>query len=592
MTARYTRGILAVAGLCTAASFLHAQTAPSLQIVTDSLPPASVGAAYNQQLITTGGVCSSIGSASSTIDSGALPPGLSVTSPPSTEQWSIQGTPSAAGNFNFTVHLTWIHAQVSPFDHNCLDDAVKALTVTVQPNQTLAVDRPQLTTTYHTGHFPPAADTVQLTASSGPAVTFALQSVTDSGGLWLSATAQRFSTPAALTISYSVSGLAAGTYTGRVIVTTGGLAALTIPVTLLVVTDTSIQLQPTPSSLAFFAVAGGPDPPAQSLKITVAGDNVIFQAAVTAAPPNGKWLSVAPSAAATPSTLTVAVTAKDLAAAVYNGTLTLSVAGVPNSSLTIPVTFSLTTPVPVVKPTIAASGVVNAAGLGPAIAPGTWVSLYGTSLSATTRAWRDADFQNGLLPTALDGVSVTIDGKAAAVYFISPLQINVLAPDDTATGLVPVQVKNALGTSDSVLALQQTAAPALFQLRAATANYAAGTHADGSLLAGPALIQQGFAGTAATAGETIVLFGTGFGATQPAISATALVPSPRPLARPEELSVRIGGLDAVIAFAGLISPGVYQFNVVVPQLAAGDQSVVAELRGLLTQTDLLLTISP
>src|ERR1039458_4309574 len=493
MTARYTRGILAVAGLCTAASFLHAQTAPSLQIVTDSLPPASVGAAYNQQLITTGGVCSSIGSASSTIESGALPPGLSVTSPPSTEQWSIQGTPSAAGNFNFTVHLTWIHAQVSPFDHPCRDDAVKALTLAVQPNQTLAVDRPQLTTTYHTGHFPPAADTVQLTASSGPAVTppqlpppyppgpfppaadtvqltassgpavtFALQSVTDSGGAWLSATALRSTTPAALTINYSVTGLGPGTYTGRVIVTTGGLAALTIPVTLLVVTDTSIQLQPTPSSLAFFAVAGGPDPPAQSLKITVAGDNVIFQAAVTAAPPNGKWVSVAPSAAATPSTLTVAVPAKDLAAAVYNGTLPLSVAGVPNSSLTIPVTFSLTTPVPVVKPTIAASGVVNAAGLGPAIAPGTWVSLYGTSLSATTRAWRDAAFQNGLLPTALDGVSVTIDGKAAAVYFISPLQINVLAPDDTATGLVPVQVKNALGTSDSVLALQQTAAPARF----------------------------------------------------------------------------------------------------------------------------------
>src|ERR1035441_2881590 len=147
ITARYTRGILAVAGLCTAASFLHAQTAPSLQIVTDSLPPASVGAAYNQQLITTGGVCSSVGSASSTIDSGALPPGLSVPSPPSTEQWSIQGTPSAAGNFAFTVHLTWIHAQVSPFDHPCRDDVVKALTVTVQPNQTLAVDRPQLTTT-------------------------------------------------------------------------------------------------------------------------------------------------------------------------------------------------------------------------------------------------------------------------------------------------------------------------------------------------------------------------------------------------------------------------------------------------------------
>jgi uncharacterized protein (TIGR03437 family) len=310
---------------------------------------------------------------------------------------------------------------------------------------------------------------------------------------------------------------------------------------------------------------------------------------VSAAPPNGKWLTVAPLAAATPATLTVAVTAKDLSAGVYSGILTIAVGGIPNGSLNIPVTFAIQAQTQTPKPTIAAGGVVNAAGLGNAIAPGTWVSLFGTSLSAITRAWRDADFQNGRLPTSLDGVSVTINGKSAAVAFISPLQINVLAADDTATGLVPVQVKNSLGSSDSVLALEQTAAPALFQLRAATANYAAGAHADGSYLAGPALVQQGIPGTAAKVGETIVLFGTGFGATQPPASATSLVPVPLPL-RPEDVRVRIGGLDAAIAYAGLISPGVYQFNVVVPQLAAGDQLVVAELRGLLTQPDLLLTV--
>jgi uncharacterized protein (TIGR03437 family) len=49
-------------------------------------------------------------------------------------------------------------------------------------------------------------------------------------------------------------------------------------------------------------------------------------------------------------------------------------------------------------------------------------------------------------------------------------------------------------------------------------------------------------------------------------------------------------VDAAIAFAGLISPGVYQFNVVVPDLADGDQPVVAELRGLLTQANLLLPV--
>src|ERR1035438_6993991 len=159
MTARHTRGILAVAGIFAGASWLHAQSTP-LQIVTDSFPFATVGDPYNQQLATTGGLCVSNGSASSTIDAGALPPGLSITSPPSIEQWFLQGTPSAAGNFSFTIHVRWTHTRVSPFQQaDCTEDAVKTVTLTVQdngnpnpnpnpnpiPNQTLAVDRPQIT---------------------------------------------------------------------------------------------------------------------------------------------------------------------------------------------------------------------------------------------------------------------------------------------------------------------------------------------------------------------------------------------------------------------------------------------------------------
>jgi uncharacterized protein (TIGR03437 family) len=591
MTARYTRGVLAVAGLCTAASFLYAQTAPPLQIVTDSLPPASPGVPYNQQLATTGGLCStSNGAASSTIDAGALPPGLAVTSPLSTKQWSLQGTPTLTGTFTFTVHLFWTHNRQTPFDHDCVDDAVKTLTLAVQGNNpsTLIADRSQIVTTWHTGQFPPASDTVQVTAAGSAAVAITVQSVTDSGGPWLSVTPLRATTPAALTISYLVSGLTPGAYTGRVTVTTDTLATLTIPVTLQVVTDTNILLQAAPSSLAFSMVAGSPDPPTQPLKVTVIGANVIFQAIVSSAPPNGKWLTVKPTAALTPATLDVAVTAKDLSPGVYNGIVTLAVGGVANGSFTVSVTFTIQAPAQ--RPTIAAGGVVDAAAGGHAIAPGTWVTLFGTALATTTRAWRDADFVNGRLPTALDGVSVTIDGKPAVVAFISPIQVNVLAADDVATGLVPVQVKNALGTSDSVLALQQTIAPALFQFPGT--GYAAGVHADGSYLAGPRLVLLGIPGTPAKVGETIVLFGTGFGATDPVIPATSPVTAPLPLARPQDLRLRIGGLDATIAYAGLISPGVYQFNVVVPQVGAGDQSVVAELRGLLSQLNLLLTIQP
>jgi uncharacterized protein (TIGR03437 family) len=681
-----------MAGFLAGASWLHAQATP-LQIVTDAFPFATLGTPYNQQLVTTGGLCVSNGSASSTIDAGALPPGLSVTSPPALRQWFLQGTPSAVGNFSFTLHVRWTHTRETPFQSpDCTEDAIKTLTLTVQGasnptqslavdrqqiattaylgvapapdivnvtssggaaiisvqavtdsgvpwlsvtaqssttpaalsisysvggltqgtytghvtvtitgtlvalsipvtlqvvvnNQTLAVDRSQIASTYHIGTFPPAADTVNVTTTGGTA-PITVQSATDSGGPWLSATAQSSSTPAAVSISYSVSGLTQGTYTGHVTVTiTGTLVAATVLVSLQVVTD-NVQLQTSPTSLAFSSVIGGTDPPAQSIAVTVAAPNRLFQAIVSAAPPNGKWLTVTPAGGATPATLTVAVTAKNLPAAVYSGSLTMSISGIPNSSVGIPVTFTIQTPAP--KPTITAGGVVDAAAGGTAIAPGTWVSIFGTALSATTRAWRGADFVNGQLPIALDGVSVTIDGKSAAVAFISPTQINVLATDDAVTGLVPVVVKNAVGTSDPVLALQQTAAPALFQFPGT--KYAAGEHADGSLLVGPALVQQGYPGTAAHVGETIVLFGTGFGATQPAISATAPVTVPLPLAHLEEFSVRIGGLDATVAYAGLISPGLYQFNVVVPQVAAGDQPVVAELRGLLSQAALMITI--
>jgi uncharacterized protein (TIGR03437 family) len=595
MTARRSRGILGVAGLCAAASFLSAQTGTPLQIVTSSLPPASLGVAYNQQLVTSGGLCSSKGTPSSTIDSGALPAGISVTSPASTEQWYLQGTPFVGGTFTFTVHVRWTFNRVGPVGTNCVDDAVKTLTLTVQgsggnpppnpgSNPVLSADRTQVAVTYHLGTFPPASDIVNVSAAAGVAAPIVVQAVTDSGVPWMSVSAQPAVTPAALTISYFIGGLAAGTYTGRVTVTSG-TTVLPIPVTLVVVADPNVQLQVTPSSLAFSAALGGPDPPGQSLQVTVTGLNRLFQVAVLSAPPNGKWLTVAPSAALTPQSLTVTVAAKDLAAGVYAGTLQLTVEGIPTASVTIPVTYTLQ-----VKPAISPGGVVDAAGGGKAIAPGTWVSIFGTLFSSTTRAWRAADFQNGVLPTALDGVSVTIDGKPAAVAFISPTQINVLAPDDSSTGLGPVQVKSALGVTDSAYVLQQTAAPALFEFPGA--KYAAATHADGSYLAGPTLVQQGIPGTPAKVGETIVLYGTGFGATQPAISATAPVPAALPLARLQDLSVRIGGLDAAVVYAGLISPGVYQFNVVVPQVAAGDQSVVAELHGLLSQSNLLLTVQP
>ncbi|MEO8370117.1 MAG: hypothetical protein ABI806_13030, partial [Candidatus Solibacter sp.] len=461
-------------------------------------------------------------------------------------------------------------------------------------NQTLLSDRSQIVTTYQTGQFPPLPVKVQITSTSGPA-NLAVLATTDSGGSWLAAALQTTVTPTSVEVSFNntVTNLAPGTYNGRVTITAASGGSLTIPVTLQAVAPSNVQLVALPTSLSFTAIAGQADPPPQALRISVSGvtSSFVFQAIVSSAPPNGKWLAVNPFGAATPSTLTVSATAKDIAVGTYTGSLVVAISGVSGGQVNIPVTLNVqAAPPPVTKPTLLSSGVVNAAGLNPAIAPGTWVTLFGTALASTTRSWRDSDFVAGQLPLSLEGVSVTINGKAAAVAYISPLQLNVLAPDDAATGLVAVQVKNGLGSSESALALKQTAAPAFFQFPTASVNYVAGTHVNGAYLAGPALNRQGTSGTPAQPGETIVLYGTGFGATSPAISATALVPSPLPLVRLDDLRVRIGGLDATIAYAGLISPGLYQFNVVVPAVADGDQPVIAELRGLLSQANLLLTV--
>jgi uncharacterized protein (TIGR03437 family) len=450
----------------------------------------------------------------------------------------------------------------------------------------IAASTTQVNTTYHLAHFPPASTSVQLTSTT-PSASFTAQTATTSGAQWLSVTPTSGTTPATLSLQYSISGIPAGVYSGTVTIASGGVTQATIAVTLTVVADVGVVLNASPASLTFTSVAGGAAPAPQTVQVTASGDALIFEANVTTAP-TGKWLSVSPLGAATSATLNVSVDPKGLVPGTYSGTISLQLSGLNTVAQTIPITFNVTA-APAL-PVISANGVINAGSSAGAVAPGTWVSIFGANLAATTRSWANSDFVGGKLPATLDNVSVSIDGKPAVISYVSPTQINVLAPDDPTTGLVFVQVKAPAGTSDNALVLQQTAAPAFFQFHAPSAYYVAGTHANGALLAGTALVQQGIAGTPAKPGETIVLYGTGFGATQPPISATALVPSALPLANAQDLRVRIAGIDSSVVFAGLVGPGLYQFNVVVPNVPDGDQTVVAELRGLVTQSNLMVSV--
>ncbi len=241
------------------------------------------------------------------------------------------------------------------------------------------------------------------------------------------------------------------------------------------------------------------------------------------------------------------------------------------------------------KPSIrAADGVANGASFRPGIVSGSWTTIFGTDLAGTTRTWRDDEFVGDRLPTSLDGVSVNINGKPAAVYFISPTQINVQAPTDNAIGPVQVEVIRNGQRSDAVTANLERVSPAFFLFDPEGRKYLAAVNSDGVFLGKPGLF-SGLTTRPAAPGGTVLLFGTGFGPTTPAVPAGQVFSGAAALNDP--VRITIGGMEATVQFAGLSGAGLYQFNVVVPaNLTNGDHAVVTEIGGLRTQENAFITI--
>ena len=235
-------------------------------------------------------------------------------------------------------------------------------------------------------------------------------------------------------------------------------------------------------------------------------------------------------------------------------------------------------------PAPAITHVVNAEGGASTIAANTWVEIDGTNLSTTTRTWQDSDFLNGIMPTALSGVSVTMNGEKVFVYYVSATQINVLTPPDLAAGTVQVVVTANAIASAPAAAQAQAQSPSFFIFNGG--HDVVAVHADGSLIGPPTLFPG--QSTPAKAGETILIFANGFGAIAPPVTSGSEHQSGSLPALPQ---VTIGGVAAQVTFAGLISPGLYQFNVVVPSsAAAGDNSISATYNGVATQGGTVLSI--
>jgi trimeric autotransporter adhesin len=214
------------------------------------------------------------------------------------------------------------------------------------------------------------------------------------------------------------------------------------------------------------------------------------------------------------------------------------------------------------------------------IAPGTWIEIQGTNLSPVTMQWSSALFNGNTAPTTLGGVTVTVGGTLAYLSYVSSGQINALVPAGIPVGTTSVVVSNGYGAS---AAFSITAAAVLPGMDAPFGNGYIAAFQGATIVGSP-----GYA--AVTTGQVITLYGIGFGPVTPSLAAGQIATATGTIASP--VTVSIGGVNATVDYAGISigSVGLYQFNVTVPSVAAGNQPVVITLGGTALNQSLLLTV--
>jgi len=235
------------------------------------------------------------------------------------------------------------------------------------------------------------------------------------------------------------------------------------------------------------------------------------------------------------------------------------------------------------RPLVSQGGIVPIYSTRTTVQAGSWISIYGSNLSMSTVIW-DGNFP---MPESLGGVSVTVNGKPGFLWSVSATQINLQVPDDTATGSVSVVVTTPAGASTSTVTLG-AASPSLSLLD--TKHVAALTpNTDGGYdIVGPSGAFP-YATRPVAPGAALVLYGVGFGATDPLVKSGEAVTAAAATVNP--VTVTIGGVNAPVTYSGIVGVGLYQINVTVPAgIPSGDQPITAAVSGIQTDPGRVVTI--
>jgi uncharacterized protein (TIGR03437 family) len=224
------------------------------------------------------------------------------------------------------------------------------------------------------------------------------------------------------------------------------------------------------------------------------------------------------------------------------------------------------------RPQFTTDAVVNAANFLPrGISAGEIISIFGGNLGPAAGAAGALNPVTGRLETLVRDVSVTINGLPLPLFFVRNNQINAIAPVEIA-GLANVSLvvryKQVASAARIVPVLSTN--PGVFVFPETT--QAIVLNANGSIN-GP--------GHRALRGEYISIFGTGQGGINPPLATGELARGGASLSFfQEDTVVRIGGVEAVVLFAGMAPnfTGLFQINVFVPQGVAPGDAVSLEVR--------------
>ena len=235
---------------------------------------------------------------------------------------SVNSTGLTAGTYDGSVNITSTGSpQTIP------------VRLIVSNTALLVVSPGSLTFSAAQGSLSSSFQNVAVTSTDGSPISFNIAASTSTGANWLLASTSTGTTASNLTFSANPNGLAIGSYTGTITITatTPNVAdsPQTIPVTLNITPTATLTASST--SLSFAQASNGGAPASQILTVsTSAGAPITFAANVTLFQ-GLNWLTVSPTSATTPATLTVTANGTGLSPGIYNGQIALSSSGASNA---------------------------------------------------------------------------------------------------------------------------------------------------------------------------------------------------------------------------------------------------------------------